>query len=469
MERRPGTPSLLRELNDRAALDLLLPGIALTRTQISEQTRVSKVTVAQMLARLEERGLVTVVGQQEGGRGPNAALYSVVPSSAYAAGLYVEPDSVSAGVADVTGRVVAEVSVNPNGAANPVELVRGAVDRACRTAGVEMSGLSALVIGSPGAVGHQTGDASLAINLPDWHEGVLGSLRGALNRPVIIENDVNLAAMAERASGAAQGQDNFVLMWIGVGLGMSAFLGGKVHRGAAGAAGEIGYLPVPGAPLPEDVRHPAHGGLQSLVGASVVRMLAGVFGFAAPTAEQAVRAAVAAAADHQASANGNGSRASGPAARANGNGNGSRASGPAARANGNGNGNGSRASGPAARANGNGSRASGPAARANGNGNGSRASGPAARADEFLGELARRVATGVASVAVVLDPGLVVLGGDVGLAGGAALAHRVAAEVARICPASPRVVPTAVTGPPVLCGAMLAAVDRARTDLLDSV
>ena len=405
MERRPGTPSLLRELNDRAALDLLLPGIPLTRTQISEQTRVSKVTVAQMLARLEERGLVTVVGQQEGGRGPNAALYSVVPSSAYVAGLYVELDCVSARVADVTGRVVAEVSVNPNGAANPVELVRWAVDRACRTAGVEMSRLSAFVLGSPGVVDPQNGDPSLAINLPDWHEGLLGALGGALNRPVIIENDVNLAAMAERACGAAQGLDDFVLVWIGVGLGMSAFLGGKVHRGAAGAAGEIGYLPGTGAPLPEDVRHPANGGLQSLVGASVVRMLAGVFGFAAPTAEQAVRAAVAAAADHQGSANGNGSRTSGPAARAN----------------------------------------------------------------EFLGELARRVATGVASVAVVLDPGLVVLGGDVGLAGGAALTNRVAAEVARICPASPRVVPTAVTGPPVLCGAMLAAVDQARTDLLGSV
>ena len=405
MERRPGTPSLLRELNDRAALDLLLPGIPLTRTQISERTGVSKVTVAQMLARLEERSLVAVVGQQEGGRGPNAALYSVVPSSAYVAGLYVELDGVSAGVADVTGRVVAEVSVNPNGAANPVELVRAAVDRACRTAGVEMSRLSAFVIGSPGVVDPRTGDPSLAINVPDWHEGVLGSLRGALNRPVIIENDVHLAAMAERAFGAARGLDDFVLVWIGGGLGMAAFLGGKVHRGAAGAAGEIGYLPVPGAPLPEDVRHPANGGLQSLVGASVVRMLAGVFGFAAPTAEQAVRGAVAAAADHHVGANGNGSRTSGPAARAN----------------------------------------------------------------EFLGELARRVATGVASVAVVLDPGLVVLGGEVGLAGGAALAGRVAAEVARICPASPRVVPTAVSGPPVLCGAMLAAVDQARTDLLGSV
>jgi predicted NBD/HSP70 family sugar kinase len=399
MERRPGTPSLLRELNDRAALDLLLPGTPLTRTQISEQTRVSKVTVAQMLTRLEERGLVAVVGQQEGGRGPNAALYSVVPSSAYVAGLYVEMDLVSAGVADVTGRVVAEVSVNPNGAPNPVELVRSAVDRACRTAGVEMSRLSAFVIGSPGVVNPHTGDPQLAINLPDWHEGVLDSLRGALHRPVIIENDVNLAALAERSVGAARDLSDFVLVWMGIGLGMAAFLGGKVHRGACGAAGEIGYLPVPGAPMQEDVQHPASGGLQSLVGANVVRMLAGVFGFAAPTAEEAVSAAVQAAAGS--SSNGSGATV--------------------------------------------------------------------ARAKEFLCEVARRVALGVASVSVVLDPGLVVLGGTVGMAGGTALADRVAAEVDRICPASPRVVPTAVTGEPVLRGAMLAAVDQARADLLASV
>src|SRR5438128_12358215 len=92
MERRPGTPSLLRELNDRAALDLLLGGEMLTRSQISEYTGVSKVTVSQMLARLEERGLVAIAGEQAGGRGPNAALYSVVPSSAYVAGLYVDSD-----------------------------------------------------------------------------------------------------------------------------------------------------------------------------------------------------------------------------------------------------------------------------------------------------------------------------------------------------------------------------------------
>src|ERR1700749_812749 len=150
MERRPGTPSLLRELNDRAALDLLLPGRPLTRTQISEQTRVSKVTVAQMLTRLEERGLVAVVGQQEGGRGPNAALYSVVPSSAYVAGLYVDMDVVSAGGADVPGGIVAEGTAKPNAPATRVQLVCARVARPCRTAGVEVNRLSAFVIGSPG-------------------------------------------------------------------------------------------------------------------------------------------------------------------------------------------------------------------------------------------------------------------------------------------------------------------------------
>jgi len=389
MDRRPGTPSLLRELNDRAALALLLGGDMLTRSQISEYTGVSKVTVSQMLTRLEERGLVAIAGEQAGGRGPNAALYSIVPSSAYVAGLYVESDLVSAAAADVTGRRVAEVSGNPNGADDPVELVRGTVERACARAGIEVTRLSALVIGSPGVVDPRTGDPRLAVNLPAWHEGALDALKSAWHKPVVIENDVNLAAMAERADGAAAGADDFVLVWLGVGLGLATILGGQLHRGTAGAAGEIGYLPVHGAPLHTDIRHPASGGFQSLAGGSAVRELAAKYGFAAQTPAEAVQSALASASKDQAEA--------------------------------------------------------------------------------FLGELAHRVAVGVASVCVVLDPGLVVLGGEVGRAGGTALADRVAAAVASIWPSRPRVVPTGVPGEPVLRGAMLAAVAQARAALLASV
>src|SRR5579863_10043173 len=73
---RPATPGLLRQLNDRAALELLLPGHPLTRAQLAEATGASKVTVAQMLIRLEDRGLVHAVGEVASGRGPNAVSYS---------------------------------------------------------------------------------------------------------------------------------------------------------------------------------------------------------------------------------------------------------------------------------------------------------------------------------------------------------------------------------------------------------
>ncbi len=397
MDRRPGTPSLLRELNDRAALELLLTGGPMTRAQLGERTGLSKVTASQLLARLEERGLVEIAGEQAGGRGPNAALYGVVPSSAYVAGLHVERDEVSAGVADVTGRVVTEISVDPNGAGNPVELVRGAMAAACGAAGVAPEALRAFVIGTPGVLDPRTGDLRLAVNLPAWHEGVHDALRADLGRPVTIENDVNLAAMAERAVGAAHGVDDFVLVWIGVGLGLATMLGGRLHRGVGGAAGEIGYLPVPGVPLPQDVTHPATGAFQSLVGAQAVLPLAASYGFEAATATAAVQAAVQSVAE---------ARSADSAGQA---------------------------------------------------------------GEEFLAELAGRVATGVAAICVVLDPGLVVLGGEVGLAGGELLAGKVAAEVGRISPARPEVVPTGVSGGPVLRGAILAAVDQARAELLASV
>jgi predicted NBD/HSP70 family sugar kinase len=402
---------LLREINDRAALELLLEEGALTRAQVGERTGLSKVTASQTLTRLAERGLVTVTGQQAGGRGPSAAVYAVVPSSAYVAGLYVAPEAVTTGVADVTGRLLTEVAVDPNGVSNPVQLVRSAVATACRSARVQAEQLQAFVIGTGGMIDARTGDVRLSVDLPDWHEGVLDALRSDLRRPVTIENDVNLAAMAEHALGAAQGADDFVLVWLGVGLGLATILGGRLHRGARGAAGEIGYLPVPGVPLPEDLTHPAAGGFRSLADGREVRLLAERYGFAAPAGS--------------ATPDGSGPDGSGP---------------------------------PAAGAAG-GSVAAAVAAAESGDASGS----------AFLAELARRVAVGVAAIVVTLDPELVVLGGEVGQAGGELLAGRVRTEVSRICPVTPDVVPTAVPDAPVLRGAVLAAVDQARADLLASV
>src|SRR6478735_9174170 len=102
----PGTPRVLRAMNDRAALDLLLEHGPLSRTRIGKLTGLSKPTASQLLARLEAAGLVLATGTTEGRPGPNAQLYEVDPTAAYAAGLDVTPERVLAAVADVTGRTV---------------------------------------------------------------------------------------------------------------------------------------------------------------------------------------------------------------------------------------------------------------------------------------------------------------------------------------------------------------------------
>ncbi|MGS2641546.1 ROK family protein [Streptosporangium sp. LJ11] len=392
MERRPGVPRLLREINDRAALELLLASGPLTRGQIGELTGLSKVTASQTLARLEGRGLVEVAGEQAGGRGPNAALYGIISSSAYVAGLDVGPEFVTTAIADIHGEIVAEVRVAPSGHDDPVALVHNAVVKACRSAKVALSKLRSVVIGTPGVVDPRTGDVRFSFDLPGWHEGIHEALARDLRRDVRIENDVNLVAIAERTLGAAREVDDFVLLWVGRGIGLGVVLGGRLHRGRSGSAGEIGYLPVPGVPLAEDVRAvPGRlpslaGGLQSLVSAEAVAELAATYGFEGESAAECVAAAVAAG----------------------------------------------------------------------------------KRGEPLIDDIAGRLALGVASVCVVLDPGLVVLAGEVSRAGGDELTSRIEEAVARSCPVRPQVVASEVGGNPVLRGAVIAALDQAREEIFAS-
>jgi predicted NBD/HSP70 family sugar kinase len=382
----PGTPRLLRALNDRAALELLLAKGPLTRAQLGELTGLSKVTASQLVERLEERGLVTRVGELAGGRGPNAQMYAVVPATAYVVGVEVGPQHVVAAAADITGTVAGRVDVAIGDADDPVRVVHAAVVEAAEAAGAPLDRVRRVVLGTPGLVDPATGEISFAWDLPKWHRGLLGALRADLDRPVVFENDVNLAAIAEQYTGAAAGVSDFVLVWIGRGVGLAVVLGGRLHRGAGGAAGEIGYLPVPGSPVPRDVSRRSKGSFQQLIGADAVRAVAREHGFKAATGAEAVRAAIAAG----------------------------------------------------------------------------------TRGGPVLDEIARRLALGVAAVGVVLDPALVVLAGDIGRAGGMALAQRVQHEVAAISLASPQVVSTEVADEPVLNGALLTGLDAVREEVFGS-
>ncbi|MGA4841873.1 ROK family transcriptional regulator [Streptomyces sp. G45] len=281
----PGTPRVLRAMNDRAALDLLAAHGPLTRTRIGELTGLSKPTTSQLLTRLESAGLVRTTGRESGRPGPNAVLYEIDPTVGRVAALSADPTGLTALVADITGREVGRFRIEADAVAEDVrhrtaQLVVEAVDGALAQAGLGHDDLRATVIGTPGAIDPHSGQLRYAPHLPGWHSRTLrAELAEVLGTPVTIENDVNLAAIAEQYEGAAQDHDDFVLAWLDEGVGAAIVLGGTLLRGATGGAGEIGYMPVPGAPLlrggPGEKPGSYRGGFESLVSAAVIRRRAG--------------------------------------------------------------------------------------------------------------------------------------------------------------------------------------------------
>ncbi|CAL9283443.1 ROK family transcriptional regulator [Streptomyces sp. NPDC050585] len=423
MPSAPASPSTARAINDRLALRLLQEQGPLTASRLKELTGLSRPTVADLVERLQGAGLVRVVGESGAERrGPNAKLYGIAADRAHLAALDVRLRGVTVTVTDLLGAPLAEASAPIGGDMDTgpaVERAAALLERTVRESGATRP--HTVGVGAPGLIDPATGALRDSAGLPDWHRRLVTVLRERTAATVLVENETNLAAMAELREGAARDRDTFVLLWLGHGVGAAVVLDGAVRRGASGGAGEIGFLPVPGTgALPS--AGDCSGGFHSLAGSAAVRALAARYGIEAagsdtegePAGASAVRAALDGLAGH----------GPGPAD----------SPGPGA------------ADGP------------GPGAE-DGRGPGAEAAGA------FLDALAERVALGAAAVCAVLDPGCVVLGGELGHAGGAALAARVEQRLAPLSPLRTEVRASDLGGAAVLRGALLTARDAAQDAL----
>ncbi|UKJ65339.1 ROK family transcriptional regulator [Cellulosimicrobium cellulans] len=290
--RIPGTPGLLRTINDRAALELLLDAGPLTRSQIGDSTGVSRPTASQIVARLEQSGLIEPTGSVQGARGPQATQYAARTDVLVGLALDVVPDGVRASVVDALGRTLGETTVTAGPDRTAATDVRRARDEACADAGIPVARVATAVVGVQAAVAPRTGDLALVGELPGWpRAGLREHLEDALGIDVRVENDVNLAAIAERDAG--RDEQSFALLWLGEGIGMGAWLDGRVHHGTTGGAGEIGYLPVPAAGIDDSVN------VQDLVGGLRLVEICARAGVPGVTESTPYAAAVAAVREHR--------------------------------------------------------------------------------------------------------------------------------------------------------------------------
>lgn len=242
-----GTPSLLRAINERTVLEFVRYLGPVSRAKIARDSGLSKPTVSQALAALLEAGLAREAGRSSGRKGPTAQLYELNPEAGWVVGIDVGDGFVRAAIANLNGEIVARRDERARVRSADVLIAQiGEIAHGLAAeAGLRWRHVTYATVGSPGVLQPSRGQVALAHNLPGWgREGLVEALQRELGTNVGFENDVNLAAVGEQWHGLGKDVPNFVFLHVGTGVGMGLVLNGELYRGASGAAGEVGYVPV---------------------------------------------------------------------------------------------------------------------------------------------------------------------------------------------------------------------------------
>jgi predicted NBD/HSP70 family sugar kinase len=377
-----GTPGLLRAINERTVLELIHRHGPLSRAQTSRISGLSKPTVSLTLAALLEAGLVREVGRSRGVRGPSALLYELNPLAGWVVGIDVGRIWVRAAIADIAGTILArrDERAKVSSAKTLIGQIGSVARRLAGEAGVRWEQVTHAALGSPGVFDPAHGYVAMAPNLPGWgRHGLVEAVREELGTNMSFENDVNLAALAEREHGHGRNVSNFVFLSVGTGIGMALVIDGRLYRGAHGAAGEIAYMPL-GMGDPHDRANRRRGAFEEAAAAAGVVRIARRLGMRPPLSPEKIFTA---------------------------------------------------------------------------------ARRGQVVASRVVQEEAERLALAIATVAPVVDPELVILGGGIGR-NGDLLLEPIERELRQLLPFRPRVVVSALGEDAVLRGAVATALDVAR-------
>jgi glucokinase len=199
---------------------------------------------------------------------------STTADSGYVVGVDIGGTNLRLALANMDGAVLARSTsstVNSGSAEEVTHLIRQGVQDLLQEVSLPWSVLRAVAAGVPGVTDVDAGIVVATSYLRGWRDVPLRSLlEAALGAPAAVDNDVNLAALGESCAGAANGATDFVFLAIGTGIGAGIVLNGRPFHGSRWAAGEIGYMLVPGA-KDEPVERGEPGALEGTIGGEGIR------------------------------------------------------------------------------------------------------------------------------------------------------------------------------------------------------
>lgn len=244
---RNGTAGLLRSINRSAVLELLRENSPLSRSQISKELNISLPTTMRIVDSLIDERLVRETGTMGSTKGRPAALVEFNGSAFAIVGVDLGGTKIYGTVADLQGNVQHSLyrthkEIQETVGGNYLDGLCHFIEQlleAPRPAGQEIRGIG---VGAPGITIVPDGIVTWAPSL-NWRDLPLQEiLTQRFKLPVMVENDVNLAALGECGFGVGKHTSSMVLITLGTGIGAGIIIGGEIYRGHHQAAGEIGYI-----------------------------------------------------------------------------------------------------------------------------------------------------------------------------------------------------------------------------------
>jgi glucokinase len=254
----------MRAINRYAVLEYLRLHKTASRTELASQLSFSKPTAMRIIDELMASNLVRTAGQKGGQLGRSQELLALAGEENLVIGIDMGGSHISGGIATLGGEILYKIKMMQawGTAEENFEKVVLFINDMQTELNSHPGRLLGVALGVPGIINSRENLVKLAPSL-NWYDfPLLEKIKARIEVPVLVENDVNLAAMGEHWFGGGQGVEHFVMIAIGTGIGAGVILDGKLYRGFRESSGEIGYL-LPGLQF-LDNKYPNFGAFESL-------------------------------------------------------------------------------------------------------------------------------------------------------------------------------------------------------------
>ena len=238
------TASAMRDINRSAILEIIRRESPISRTMIARRLDVSLPTVMRIVDELIEEGFVRAHSGSEWSGGRRRSLLEFNAESYVVLGVDMGGTKMYGAIADLGGKILEEVNISRHGTQGEESFATlvNLIDTLLASSKLSGQRVRGIGVGAPGVTLHQEGIVQWAFTL-GWKDFPLKArLAERYSLPIIVDNDVNLAALGELWFGSGQNTQNMILVAIGTGIGAGIIIDGALYRGANEASGEIGNL-----------------------------------------------------------------------------------------------------------------------------------------------------------------------------------------------------------------------------------